>query len=106
MAEHNQTKWTFDPSNTTLASGISVSNPPRLYEIVEAVKNSKGTSSSSSDQEALKWHEILAKEEGVFSEKTCAFSFSTLAKLVREGVIGKNEKVIIPITGSGLKESK
>lgn len=105
VAEHNQTKWTFDPSITTIASGISVSNPPRLYEIVEAVKNSKGTSSSSSDQEALKWHEILAKEEGVFSEKTCAFSFSTLEKLVREGVIGKNEKVVIPITGSGLKES-
>ena len=49
------------------------------------------------------WHEILAKEEGIYSEKTCAFSFATLEKLVKSGIIKKNEKIIIPITGSGLK---
>ena len=105
VAEHNQTKWTFDAKIPTIASGISVSNPPRLYEIVEAVKNSKGTTTSSSDQDALKWHKLLAKEEGIFSEKTCAFSFSSLEKLVNENIIKKDETVLIPITGSGLKES-
>ena len=68
-------------------------------------RSSNGSASSSYDQEALKWHEILAKEEGIFSEKTCAFSFSSLEKLVTENAIKKDETVLIPITGSGLKES-
>ncbi len=105
VAAYNHTKWTFDTKNTTVASGISVSNPPRLNEIVDTLKNSNGSASSSYDQEALKWHEILAKEEGIFSEKTCAFSFSSLEKLVTENAIKKDETVLIPITGSGLKES-
>ena len=105
VAEFSQKKWNFDPSSKTIASGISVSNPPRLIEIVDAIKNSDGSATSSSDNEALIWHEILAKEEGIYSEKTCAFSFATLEKLVKSGIIKKNEKIIIPITGSGLKES-
>ena len=49
--------------------------------------------------------QTILKEEGIYSEKTCAFSFATLEKLVKSGIIKKNEKIIIPITGSGLKES-
>ena len=105
VAKFNNSDWTFDSSKTTIASGISVSNPPRLQEIVDVIKESNGTALSSTDDEALKWHEILAKEEGIFCEKTCAFSFSALEKLVANGVIKKDEKIVIPITGSGLKEA-
>ena len=105
VSKFNNSDWTFDSSKTTIASGISVSNPPRLQEIVDVIKESKGTALSSTDDEALKWHEILAKEEGIFCEKTCAFSFSALEKLVANGVIKKEEKIVIPITGSGLKEA-
>ena len=104
VSKFNNSDWTFDSSKTTIASGISVSNPPRLQEIVDVIKESNGTALSSTDDEALKWHKILAKEEGIFSEKTCAFSFSALEKLVAKGVIKKEEKIVIPITGSGLKE--
>ena len=73
VAEFSQKKWNFDPSSKTIASGISVSNPPRLIEIVDAIKNSDGSATSSSDNEALIWHEILAKEEGIYSEKLVLF---------------------------------
>ena len=43
--------------------------------------------------------------ESYFEHLVCAFSFATLEKLVKSGIIKKNEKIIIPITGSGLKES-
>ena len=43
-------------------------------------------------------------DEGIFSEITSAFSFSVLAELVSNKKISKYEKVVIPITGSGLKE--
>ena len=105
VAKFNDSNWTFDSTKTTVASGISVSKPPRLQEIVDVIKESKGTALSSTDDEALKWHKILAKEEGIFCEKTSAFSFSALEKLFSKGVIKKEEKIVIPITGSGLKEA-
>ena len=105
VASFNNSKWVFDDNKKTLASGISVSNPPRLNEIIDTVKLSKGTANSSSDKEALLWHDYLAKDEGIFSEITSAFSFSILEKLVNDKVITKNQKVVIPITGSGLKET-
>ena len=105
VASYNNSNWVFDSKKTTLASGISVSKPPRLNEIITAVKLSGGTANSSSDEEALLWHDYLAKDEGIFSEITCAFSFSVLQKLVNNKVITKNQKVVIPITGSGLKET-
>ena len=104
VAAYNNMSWKFDSSKKTLGSGISVSNPPRLNEIVDAVKSSNGYAVSTEDEEALFWQKNLAMDEGIFSEITSAFSFSVLAELVSNKKISKYEKVVIPITGSGLKE--
>ena len=104
VAKLNSKKWKFDIHKKTLASGISVSNPPRINEIIQAVKSSAGEGVSSTDEEALIWHDILAKEEGIFSEITCAFVFPALEKLIRNKKIKKDETILLPITGSGLKE--
>ena len=79
------------------------------FELTNALRKYKRSLAKVDIMEANKLitisYEILAKEEGIYSEKTCAFSFATLEKLVKSGIIKKNEKIIIPITGSGLKES-
>ena len=46
----------------------------------------------------------LAEEEGIFSEITCAFVFPALEKLIKDKKIKKDETILLPITGSGLKE--
>ncbi|RZP17012.1 MAG: pyridoxal-phosphate dependent enzyme [Chloroflexi bacterium] len=104
VSKLNNKKWHFDIDKKTLASGISVSNPPRIDEIIQAVRFTKGEGISSTDEEALIWHDILAKEEGIFSEITCAFVFPALEKLIKDKKIKKDETILLPITGSGLKE--
>ena len=104
VAKLNNKKWEFDVDKKTLASGISVSNPPRIDEIIQAVESTKGEGVSCTDEEAIIWHDILAKEEGIFSEITCAFVFPALKKLIKDKKIKKDDTVLLPITGSGLKE--
>ena len=56
------------------------------------------------DSEIKEWQSRLARTEGLFCEPTSAAALAGLAKLIESGVIGDNETVLVPITGSGLKD--
>ena len=99
----NNSKWEFDESSKTLAGGIAVTNPPRINQVVEAVKNSSGIGVEVSENETISWHRKLAKW-GFLSEITCAAAMAGTEKLIELGVLNKISNVVIPITGSGLKD--
>ena len=88
----------------TVATGIAVATPPRLMEIAEVVQNSKGSALGVCDNSILKWQKKLANTEGVFCEPTSAAAFSGLERLLEQGTVSRDENVLIPITGTGLKE--
>ena len=88
----------------TVASGIAVANPPRLMEIAAVVEISNGSAVAVCDNSILNWQEKLANTEGIFCEPTSATVFSGLEILLEQGTILKDENVLIPITGTGLKE--
>lgn len=88
----------------TVASGIAVSKPPRALQVVSAVERFGGTGVAVSDGAILDWRRRLASSEGIFCEATSAAALAGLELLIRTGRIGANESVLIPITGSGLKE--
>ena len=88
----------------TIASGISVSSPPRLAEMVNAVNASGGTAVTVSDAAMSRWQQRLAESEGIFCEVTSAAALAGLEMLIGDGVIGESASVLVPITGSGLKE--
>lgn len=94
-----------DSQQPTVASGISVTAPPRLVEMVDAVRAWGGTAVTVSDSAMLGWRQTLAESEGVFCEVTSAAALAGLERLVAEGVIDGTAEVLVPITGSGLKES-
>ena len=52
------------------------------------------------------WKKYMSENEGLFIEITCSAALAGLNKLLKEKKIGLNEKVLIPLTGTGLKESK
>jgi threonine synthase len=93
-----------DTAATSAASGISVTLPPRLGEIVATVKASGGSGVAVSEASFLGWQRRLASSEGIFGEATSAVPFAGLEILIADGVIGATDQVVIPITGSGLKE--
>ena len=99
----NNFNWEFDESSKTLAGGIAVTNPPRINQVVEAVKSSSGIGMEVSESEIISWHRKLARW-GFLSEITCAAAMAGTEKLIELGVLNKTSNVVIPITGSGLKD--
>lgn len=100
----NGSEWGASDVKPTLASGIAVSLPPRLEQCVSAVRESGGSAVAFADEDALAWQQRLARDEGIFCEVTSAAAFSGLQQLIANGSIGSHDSVVIPITGSGLKE--
>jgi threonine synthase len=104
VAAINGSAWSSDLVHPTVASGISVSNPPRIGQIIKAVQCSRGSAVAVQDEAILHWQKRLATKEGVFCEATSAAAFAGLEKLIQQGSIPKGSRVLVPVTGSGLKE--
>ncbi len=100
----NGGSWKSSDARPTVASGIAVSQPPRLQQCVDAVNRSCGSAVAVPDASAFEWQGRLADNEGIFCEITSAAAFAGLEKLIATGEIQRDEPVLVPITGSGLKE--
>jgi threonine synthase len=46
---------------------------------------------------------LLARTEGIFAETAGGVTIATLAKLVADGVVRRDERVVALVTGHGLK---
>lgn len=82
----------------TLAEGIAVSNPPRKEQILRIVRDTGGTFISVTEEEIIQGVKELSSS-GIFAEPTSAVAIAGLKKIPQT----IEEKVLIPITGSGLK---
>jgi threonine synthase len=100
----NGNDWSQSSLKATVASGIAVSSPPRLNQCVDAIRDSGGCAVVVDDSSALDWQRRLAADEGLFCEATSATAFAGLEQLIATGTISSTDSVLIPITGSGLKE--
>ena len=56
------------------------------------------------DEATLRWQKLLAEAEGIYAEPTSSAAFAGLEALVERGEIGANDRVVVPITGFGLKD--
>ena len=81
-----------------------MTSPPRLTEMCQAIRRSRGSVITVDDAAILDWQIYLAATEGIFCEATSAAAFAGLRPLVVNGAIGTEARVLIPVTGSGLKE--
>ena len=98
-------KWDAREARSTVASGISVSMPPRAKQAAKAVVESGGTGVAVSDEAMMSWRDRLASEAGIFCEVTSAAALAGLEELVGNGLIGEGARVVVVVTGSGLKEA-
>ena len=96
--------WTPDPGSRTIAGGISVSDPPRLAHVLNVLRESGGDAIAIPDSAIKSWQTRLAQSEGLFCEPTSAAAFAGLPALITSGAISLSETVLVPITGSGLKD--
>jgi threonine synthase len=87
----------------TIADGISVGMPRNGAMAVRHIRNSGGFGITVSDEEILAAEKALAMRTGVFAEPSGAACYAGLLRLLEEGKIAQDERVVLLVTGSGLK---
>src|SRR5579862_5953479 len=87
----------------TVASGLRVPKPLGDFLILNAVRESGGTAIAVSDTDLLDAGIRLAAEEGLFIAPEGAACVSALEKLLANGFLNPDERIVIYNTGNGMK---
>jgi threonine synthase len=87
----------------TIAKSLAIGNPADGYFALDAVRTTGGGFSAVSDGEVVEGMRLLARTEGIFAETAGGVTVATLQRLAAEGVVRADERVVIYITGHGLK---
>ncbi len=88
----------------TLADSIRVGKPADVVKAVKYVAATGGDYVAVSDAELVAASLDLAREVGIFAEPSGAAPLAGLRKLVKEGFIDGSYRVVLIVTGSGLKD--
>jgi threonine synthase len=87
----------------TLADGLRVPAAVGDFLILRAVRESGGTALAVSDDAIMDAQRDLGQTEGMFVAPEAAATLAALRQLVSRGDIQPDERVVLLITGSGLK---
>lgn len=87
----------------TIAKSLSIGNPADGYFATGVITETGGWSEDVSDPEILESIELLAAAEGVFAETAGGTTLAVTRKLIEQGRIRPEDRVVIAITGNGLK---
>ena len=88
----------------TVADGINVGAPRDGARALRAMRDSGGGAIAVSDEEIIAAIPRLARATGVFAEPGAAAAFAGFIKLRESGAIQSDERVVLVVTGSGLKD--
>jgi threonine synthase len=88
----------------TIATAIRIGNPASWDQAIEARDKSGGVIDSVTDKEILAAYAIVARKEGVFVEPSSAAGIAGLIKYKKAGKLPKGKKIVITVTGHGLKD--
>lgn len=87
----------------TIAKSLAIGNPADGPYALDVARNSGGSIESVTDEEIKAGIRLLAQTTGVFTETAGGVTVATLCKLVAQGKIDRSERVVVYITGDGLK---
>lgn len=97
--------WEMTPVDAhSVADSIVAGLPRDRNKALRAARETDGAYLRVSDEEILTAIPALAREVGVFAEPAAAAAYAGLLKGIERGVIGRDERVVVLSTGSGLKD--
>ncbi len=88
----------------TIADSINVGRPRDATMAVRAIVESGGRGIGVSDEEIISAIPKLARETGVFVEPAAAAAYAGFIKLSENGMMKPGERVLLMLTGNGLKD--
>jgi threonine synthase len=91
------------PDATTVASGLRVPRAIGDFLILDALRASNGRAVAVSDEELLAAVGEIGAAEGLFVAPEGAACLPALRRLMAEGAVGEDERVVLFNTGAGVK---
>jgi len=90
----------------TIAKSLAIGNPADGFQVVKVVHETGGAGASATDPEILDAVQLLAQTEGIFTEPAGGTTLAVTRKLIKQGVIKRNQSVVVCITGNGYKTAE
>jgi len=87
----------------TIAKSLAIGNPADGPYALDLARATGGSIDSVSDQQIRAGIRLLAETTGVFTETAGGVTTAVLTELAERGAIGSEERVVLAITGEGLK---
>ncbi|MDX6626636.1 MAG: threonine synthase [Solirubrobacterales bacterium] len=87
----------------TIAKSLAIGDPADGPYAIEHARKTGGGIDSVSDAEIRTAIKLLAETTGIFTETAGGVTVGVLRKLAERGEIGSGERVVVYITGEGLK---
>lgn len=88
----------------TIATAIRIGNPASWDSAIKARDESKGLIEAVTDAEITDAYRFIAEHEGVFAEPASAAAVAGVLKLAKRNYFQENSRIVITLTGSGLKD--
>ena len=117
MAKAKPAMWGFQASGSapivrgapvknpeTIATAIRIGNPASWSQALEARDQSGGLIDEVTDEEILSAYRLVASREGIFVEPSSAAGIAGLMKYKSAGRLPSGKKIVITVTGNGLKD--
>ena len=87
----------------TIAKSLAIGNPADGPYALDLARKTGGSIDAVSDDEIRAGIRLLAETTGIFTETAGGVTTAVLAKLAERGEIDRSERVVLYITGEGLK---
>jgi len=87
----------------TVAHSLAIGNPADGYYAKQMILDSGGYAASPTDTEIIEGIHLLARTEGIFTEPAGGTTIAGLKILAESGYIEPDERVVVYVTGNGLK---
>ena len=101
--ERGESKSQFWENAHTVAAGLRVPKPLGDALMLDAIRKSGGTAIAVSDEELLDACLELGADEGIFAAPEGGACVAALKKLLANGFLKPDERVVLYNTGAGLK---
>ncbi|HZL54965.1 MAG TPA: pyridoxal-phosphate dependent enzyme, partial [Solirubrobacteraceae bacterium] len=87
----------------TIAKSLAIGNPADGPYVLDLARRTGGGVDAVSDDQIRAGIRLLAETTGIFTETAGGVSVAVLSELARRGDIDPAERVVLLITGDGLK---
>ncbi|MCI0454953.1 MAG: threonine synthase [Candidatus Dadabacteria bacterium] len=87
----------------TIAKSLAIGNPADGYYAMRVMIESGGFGEDVTDEEVVHGMKLLAETEGIFTETAGGVTMAVTTKLIKNGIIPRDESIVVSITGNGLK---